>query len=175
MLAELAEKGLDQDRLKACFNRFAFRLRDKDGGWGPRSLSEGLDMLDSWLYGGDPALYLLVEDTLNSLEAKLETAYYADLVKELLLENPHHVMAVLYPSQTLGAEKLEKEAARVAAEYAAWTEEDHKRYEALDEILKAWQLTPDSAEALATIPMLKLSDLDATPEKIAAEITGNRA
>lgn len=170
-LTDLAEKGLDQERLRACFNRFAFRLRDKDGGWAPRSLSEGLDMLDSWLYGGDPALYLLVEDTLNSLEAKLETAYYADLVKELFLENPHHVMAVLYPSQTLGAEKLEKEAKRVESEYTAWTEADHAHYAKQEEILKTWQLTPDSPEALATIPMLKLSDLDPTPERIEAEVT----
>ena len=170
-LTKLAQEGLDKERLRACFNRFAFQQRDKDGGWGPRGLGEGLNMMDSWLYGGDPALYLLVEDTLNDLEGKLETGYFADLIKELFLENPHHVMAVLVPSQTLGAEKLEKEAARVAAEYAAWTEADHKRYEKLDQQLKAWQLAPDSPEALATIPMLKLSDLDPTPEKIEAEVT----
>lgn len=171
VLSDLAEKGLDKERLRACFNRFAFQQRDKDGGWGPRSLGEALTMLDSWLYGGDPAQYLLVEDALTSLENKLETSYYADLIKELFLENPHHVMAVLVPSQTLGAEKLEKEAKRVASEYAAWTEEDHARYAQLEKQLKAWQQTPDSAEDLASIPMLKLSDLDPTPERIEAEVT----
>lgn len=166
VLAELADKGLDKGRLEACFNRFAFQLRDKDGGWAPRSLAEALTMLDSWLYDGDPAQYLLAEDVLNALEAKLDSDYFPNLIRSLFLENPHKAMAILVPSQTLGAEKQAKEAARVAAECAAWTAEDKARVEEEGKVLAAWQQTPDSAEALATIPMLQLSDIDPTPEKL---------
>jgi len=166
VLTELAEQGLDKGRLEACFNRFAFRMRDKDGGWAARSLSEALTMLDSWLYDGDPAQYLLAEDTLNALEAKLDSGYFSDLLRELFLDNPHRAMAVLVPSQTLGAEKQAKEAARMAAECAAWTDADRARILQENQTLTAWQQTPDSPEALATIPMLQLSDIDPTPEKL---------
>jgi len=166
VLRDLAENGLEQDRLEACFNRFAFQLRDKDSGWASRSLSEALVMLDSWLYGGDPAQYLQVEDTLNTLEAKLSTDYYAKLLRRLFLENPHKAEAVLIPSKTLGKEKQEKEAARMAAETAAWTEADKVRITEENQLLTQWQQTPDSPEALATIPMLQLSDIDPTPEKL---------
>ncbi len=171
VLTDLAEKGLDKDNLEACFNRFAFRLRDRDGGWASRSLSEALTTLDSWLYGGDPAQYLLCEDVLNVLEAKLDTDYYQKLVRELFLENVHKAMAILVPSQTLGKEKQEKEAARVAAESAAWTEADKARITEEGEILAKWQQTPDSAEALATMPMLALSDIDPAPKRLPVTVT----
>ncbi len=156
---DLARNGLDRDRLEACCNRFAFRLRDRDGGWAPRSLAEALTMLDSWLYDGDPAQYLLVEDVLNSLTAKLDTDYYQNLIREIFLDNPHTAMAVLVPSTTLGAEKREKEAARVKAASDGWTDGDRAHYEALGRELARWQQSQDTPEALATIPMLQLSDL----------------
>ena len=171
VLTDLAENGLDKGRLEACFNRFAFQLRDKDGGWASRSLSEALTMLDSWLYGGDPAQYLLTEDVLNALEAKLDSAYFADLIRTLFLENPHKAMSVLVPSQTLGKEKQEKEAARVAAECAAWTDADRVRIEAEGKTLDAWQQTADTPEALNSIPVLKLSDMDPTPEKLPVTVS----
>ena len=171
VLTDLAENGLDKGRLEACFNRFAFQLRDKDGGWASRSLSEALTMLDSWLYGGDPAQYLLTEDVLNALEAKLDSAYFADLIRTLFLENPHKAMSVLVPSQTLGKEKQEKEATRVAAECAVWTDADRVRIVAEGKTLAAWQQTPDTPEALNSIPVLKLSDIDPTPEKLPVTVS----
>ena len=170
LLEKLAAEGLDRERLEACFNSFAFRLRDRDGGWAPRSLAEALTMLDSWLYGGDPAQYLQVEKTLEDLEAKLSTDYYEKLLRELFLDNPHRALAILVPSRTLGDEKRKKEAGRVAAECAAWTEADRARIEEEGKVLTAWQQAPDSPEALATIPMLQLSDIDPTPEKLSVTV-----
>ena len=170
-LTEIAEKGLDPQRLRACYNAFAFRLRDRDGGWAPRSLSEALNVLDTWLYGGDPAQALLVEDDLASLAEKLDSDYYADLLRELLLDESHSVTVVLMPSRTLGAEKAAKEAARIAAESALWDEARKAELKAQAESLAVWQQTPDSPEAVATIPVLKLSDLKKKPEPLPVTVT----
>lgn len=171
LLEKLAAEGLDRERLEACFNSFAFKLRDRDGGWAPRSLAEALTMLDSWLYGGDPAQYLQVEKTLEDLEARLSTDYYAKLLRELFLDNSHKALAILVPSRTLGDEKRKKEADRVAAESGAWTEADRSRIGEEGKVLTAWQQAPDTPEALATIPMLQLSDIDPTPEKLSVTVT----
>ena len=171
LLEKLAAEGLDRERLEACFNSFAFKLRDRDGGWAPRSLAEGLTMLDSWLYGGDPAQYLQVEKTLEDLEVRLSTDYYAKLLRELFLDNSHKALAILVPSRTLGDEKRKKEADRVAAESGAWTEADRARIGEEGKVLTAWQQAPDTPEALATIPMLQLSDIDPTPEKLSVTVT----
>ena len=171
LLEKLAAEGLDRERLEACFNSFAFKLRDRDGGWAPRSLAEALTMLDSWLYGGDPAQYLQVEKTLEALEARLSTDYYAKLLRELFQDNPHKALTILVPSRTLGDEKRKKEADRVAAESGAWTEADRARIGEEGKVLTAWQQAPDTPEALATIPMLQLSDIDPTPEKLPVTVT----
>ena len=167
---KVVAEGLDKDRLSACYRSFAFRMRDRDGqAWLPRSLAEGLSMLDTWLYDGDPMDGLTVEAPLKSLEEKLTGDYFEKLLRELFLDNTHAVTVVLVPSKTLGNEKREKEAARVKAEGAAWTDADRARIKAQAESLRQFQQTPDSEEALRTIPMLKLSDLNEAPEPLRTE------
>ena len=165
-LERIVSEGLDPQRLRACYNRFAFRLRDRDGSGRPRSLTEALTMLDTWLYSGDPAEALLVEDVLNALAAKLDTDCFAALIRELFLDESHSVTAVLIPSRTLGQEKAEREAARIEKECAAWTDERRAELEEQAKALALWQQTPDSKDALATIPLLRLADLKDRPEPL---------
>ena len=169
---KVVAEGLDKDRLSACYRSFAFRMRDRDGqAWLPRSLAEGLSMLDTWLYDGDPMDGLTVEAPLKALEAKLEGDYFEKLIRELFLDNTHAATVVLVPSETLGEEKRAKEAARVKAEGAAWTDADRERIKAQAESLRQFQQTPDSEEAKKTIPMLKLTDLNDKPEPLQTEKT----
>ena len=170
-LEKIAADGLDLQRLRACYNAFAFRQRDRDGGYGSRSLNEALSMLDTWLFGGDPAEGVLVEDALTSLQAKLETGYFADLLRELFLDNPNLATAVLLPSRTLGAEMAQRAADRIARESAKWDEARIAELAEQAESLAAWQQAPDSPEALATIPMLKLSDLAPAPEALDTSVS----
>lgn len=162
-LERIVTEGLDRDRLDACFRQYAFDLRDRDSSSAPRSLLEALDMLDTWLYGGDPAQGLLVEDALRRLEAALATDYPERLLRELFLENDHAVTVTLVPSPSLGAELDAEEAARVLARTADWTEADRTAQAEAAEALRRWQQTPDSEEALASIPKLRLSDLAEVP------------
>ena len=165
-LETIVKEGLDRERLSACFHSFAFRMRDHDGSGMPRSLAEALGMLDTWLYGGDPANGLLVEESLHELETKLDTDFFERLIKELFLDNAHTATIVLTPSDTLGKVKAEREAKRLESERSAWTEADRTRLQKETEALQQWQQTPDSPEALATIPMLKLNDLNDKPEPL---------
>ena len=170
-LEQIAARGLEPQRLRACCNAYAFGMRDHDNGFGPRSLNEALDMLDTWNYGGDPAEGLMVEDVLARLCVRPDPAYFLALMQELLLEGEHCVTLILTPSHSLGAEKTEREAARLRREAAAWTEAQRQELTARAEALAAWQQTPDSPEAIASIPMLQLSDLRQSPEPLGAEET----
>ena len=113
VLGEIADKGVEEKRIRASYNRFAFKLRDKDSGFS-RSLAEGLTMLDSWLYGGDPALYLTCDKALGDIERNMAAGgYFEELIRVLLLDNRSCVTGVLVPSTTLGEAKLADERARV--------------------------------------------------------------
>ncbi len=174
-LERLVNEGLDRERLSASYSSLAYKLRDRESAdWLPRSLAEGLSMLDTWLYGGDPMDGLAVEKPLKALEEKLSGDYFERLIRELFLNNEHTVTVVLVPSKTRGDEKREKETARVKAESAAWTDADRECVKAQAESLRKWQQTPDSEEAKKTIPMLKLSDLAEKPEPLSAKAADYR-
>lgn len=162
---KMLREGLDRDRLEACVDNFTFRTRDREGGWGPRGLSEALEMLNTWLYDGDPAAPLLVDETLTALKADMDTGYFEALLRELFLEEGGAEL-VLVPSKTLGEERRAREAERVAAESALWTPERRAELERQFAALTAWQQSEDSEEAKATIPVLALSDLNDEPERL---------
>jgi hypothetical protein len=82
------------------------------------------------------------------------------LLREHLLANPHRVTVVLSPDKALREGEDARERARLDAARATMTLADVEQIIAQTHTLKQMQVTPDSPEALATIPMLKLSDLD---------------
>ena len=54
-LKELAEKGLDHNRLESILSRLEFNLREKESGMYPEGIVNAMRMLDSCLYGGPGA------------------------------------------------------------------------------------------------------------------------
>ena len=77
----------------------------------------------------------------------------------------------LIPSAELGDENAAAEAERVRSEVSALDDAGRKALYDLNAGLNAWQETPDSEEALATIPQLDLKDIKRTPELIGTEVS----
>ena len=173
-LEKLVSEGLDKERLRACFHRFAFRKRDRESGSEPRSLLEAITLLDTWLYGGDPAAALMVESTLKELEEKLEAGWFESFIREFFLDNPHLITLVMTPSKTLAAQRREKEAARLHKESEGWAEADKERLKAEAEALKAWQQTPDSPKAKAMLPSLPITEVSSEPQWVDTKITAEK-
>lgn len=161
---EQAEKGIDREQLTAILNRMEFRTRERDFGRFPKGLAFGLSMMDTWLYGGDPAVGLCLDGTFKKLRAGLETDLYEQLLRDVFLDNAHTGRVCMLPSTTKNAENAEEEKARVKAAADRWTEADREQVKAELESLRVFQNTPDTPEQLATIPVLALSDI---PEKVA--------
>ena len=165
-LTEIVKKGLDKERLDASLCQFAFRMRDRDSGGSPRSLNEALELLDTWLYGGDPAEGVTVEQPIRELLGKRDSGYFEELIRELFLDNDHTVTVILVPSNTLSHEKAEREQQRITVAANRWTSAEWDTFAKETEALKQWQQTPDSEDALAAIPMLRLDDLPDAPEPV---------
>ncbi len=170
-LRELADGGLDHEQLEAVMANAEFRLRERDYGYYPQGLVFGFSALESWLYGGDPAANLQVGDLFVRLKQKMHEGYFEQLLRELLLDNPHSACIVLRPSHTIGQERRAKEQARLTREAAAWTAEDRNELRARLEKLTAWQESTDTPEALASVPQLTLHDLPEQPTEIPTEVT----
>ena len=157
---ELTEKGISREELEASLNRAAFRLKEPSE---PQGLYRNFYALGSWLYGGDPALYLTYDEALNELREKLDTRYFEDLLAQLLLDESDLSVLHLAPSQTLGEEKRLREAERLRQAKNSWTTEQLDALIEENRALAVWQQTPDTPEALATLPTLSLSEVKPEP------------
>ncbi len=166
-LTALAENGLDRKELLAWLNRSEFQHREKNE---PQGVELGIESLRSWLYGGDPALYLSYGDTFASLHEKLDTDYFERLLKDVLLDETHTVILHTLPSATKNEEDEKEEKARLAAEYASWDEEKKREIIAQTAALEQWQQTPDTLEQLASLPHLKPSEVDPKPQELQVKV-----
>lgn len=168
-MTRLTQQGLDRARVHAALDNLEFALRERQGGWMPQGLLLGTQVYASWLYGGDPADNLCVEALFRTLHRRCDEGWFEQLLRRMMLDNPHHCRVILRPSHTLGAERAEREAARIRAVTDAWDEADRAAARNLQARTEAWQTTPDAPEALAAIPRLRPEQIAPEPEPLPTE------
>lgn len=165
-LKDLVRNGLDRGLVDAALSNLEFRIRERDYGYMPEGLVLGLQVMESWLYGGDAAANLEIGDLFECLREKAENGYFERLIREVLLENPHTCQVVMHPSHTVGSEMRCQEQQRLEEISSGWSMEEKKRLVELQEHLEKWQKQEDSPEALASLPRLSVEDLPTIPENI---------
>ncbi len=170
-LEKLASEGLDRRELAASLNRLEFRYREREE---PYGLYLGLRSLNAWLYGGDPVLHLTCSEAFAALRKKLESGYFEELLRETMLEDRPTAVVWTLPSATLGEEKRRREAGRLHDEKASWSEERLREVVARSRELNAWQQAPNTAEALSSLPALRLDQIPREPERIESRETSLR-
>lgn len=168
-LRRLAGGGLDHGHLAAALANLEFQMRERDYGGMPQGLGFGMNILNSWLYGGDPAANLESGGLFASLRRKLEEGWFEGLLERVFLDNPHSCQVLLLPSPTLGEEKREQEATRLRQARSGWSGAETAALRQRQKKLDDWQASEDTPEALAAIPKLSLADIPAQPEDIPTE------
>ena len=168
-LAELVENGIDRTILEAALNLMEFQLREADFGSYPKGLIYNIMLMTNWLYDKDPLEKLRYEADLQDLRSKLATDYYEQLLKKYFLENNFAVSVVMKPDKTLAARQEAALAEKLAAKKAAMSEAEIQAVIENTARLKLRQQTPDSPEALATIPLLKIEDINPESKHIPLE------
>ena len=169
-LERIVKEGIDREELEATLNRKEFKAKERDFGGAPKGLVFALTALDSWLYDGDPLDSICFGDLFDRLREKIPTGYYEDLIREYILEGKHCAKVLLRPSNTLGAEKAEKEKEKLAAITAAMSGEEKEALVRLNQELQVWQAAEDTPEQKATLPALHLEDLKQTPTEYPLEV-----
>lgn len=170
-LQNTAERGIDHRRLQAVLDRMEFNMREKEYGGFPEGIVNAMRILDSWLYGGDPAQNLVYKERFCSLREKIREGYFERLIGEIMLGNPHSAKIALLPSKTIGEKKREQELLRLRTIKETWTKE--QKEEVIREFarLRKAQETSDSKEQLAALPALTLADIPRTMEHTVQTVT----
>ncbi|MCK6568352.1 MAG: insulinase family protein [Anaerolineales bacterium] len=170
-LQTIAKDGFDPDMTAASLNTIEFALRENNTGSFPRGIALMLRALAVWLYDDDPFKTLAFEASLADIKNRLtnDSRYFEKLIQTHLLENNHRTTLRFKPDPELSQRLQAEETLRLDSAKAAMSESDIKRHAENAKRLKQLQETPDSAEALATIPTLELNDLDKQTRAIPIE------
>ena len=151
----VADAPADTEALLAEIDKLALQLKEADE---PQGIDRAIDLLSSRLYGGDPLLYLEHDAVIADLRQKAHTGYFADLIRDFFADEDV-CLAVLTPDASLGKRKAEEEQRQLEAMLSSLTPEQRAAKEAEFAAFKTWQDTPDSEEALLTLPRLTLADV----------------
>ena len=171
-LERLAKEGIDPETVAASVNTLEFRLRENNTGQFPRGLSLMLRSLTSWLYGGDPIARLAFETPLAEIKKHLANGerYFEGLIQRYLLDNKHRTMVLLKPEVGYNKRIDTEEGERLSEAQKQMNVGDLQGIIENTRQLKKRQETPDTPEALATIPTLSLSDLEPQNKLIPIDI-----
>jgi Zn-dependent M16 (insulinase) family peptidase len=176
-LERLVREGIDPDMTAAALNTIEFRLRENNTGSFPRGIALMLRALSTWLYDDDPFKLLAFEAPLEAVKSRLtnDQRYFEKLIETYLLNNPHRTTVRLKPDPELGRRFEEEEKTRLAKLRESLTDEQIAHIAESTRQLKKRQETPDSPEALAKLPTLKLEDLERQSKTIPIEVMETQA
>jgi Zn-dependent M16 (insulinase) family peptidase len=161
-LEDIVANGFEADLIEAGLNSAEFDLRENNTGSYPRGLIVMLRALGSWLYDLDPLELVAFEKPLAALKDRLARGekVFEELIRRHILENPHHTMVVLEPEEGYAARVDDEEQALIRALREARADLSDEELVGRTEQLRRMQETPDSPEALATLPCLSREDID---------------
>ena len=168
-IREASVKGLDHKTIRAAIHHDAFQYKEADYGNTPKGLIYSLKALDSWLYDGEPWLYLEQDRYFKELEKALDEGYFEALLKEYFLDVKHASLVALLPKQGLTEENAEKLAKKLQEKKETLSEEEVESIKKEEEALLLYQNEENSKEALETLPVLSREDLGKKAESYLRE------
>lgn len=163
-LETLVKEGIDRDIIEGALRSIEFRNREIQGSFGLRLMRK---VIRGWLHGYSPVTTLEFEKWMSKVRKSAQGGgYFEGLISKYLLKNSHRADIVVEPS----TKEKEREESQISNSLEAvnkkFTESDIKRIKAENQELLKYQSSPDSKEALNSLPRLTRSDIPSEILKI---------
>lgn len=156
-LRQIVRDGLDQQQIAAAIANFEFNARNVSQRYAIDILE---DICASWTYGDDPWKFLRLSEALPKVrELANQPGFFEGLIQRWLLDNPRVIRVELVPDENLKQRQEKQLEQRLAKRLAGWSEERIRHTKEYAALLKQRALTPDTPQALATLPQLTPNDL----------------
>lgn len=161
VISDAVENGIDKADLIASLNKTQFGYRQLPE---PQGLYRATGALSSWIFGGDPLMYLDLDKNFNELRSMAEQGGFEAVLKEMFLDEEGMVTLHMLPSETLNQEMMQAEEERVNRIVGAMNDEELKAHKEWLEDFDQWQQTSDSQEAIDAVPVLPLDQVNPVPK-----------
>ena len=157
VLQQVAVEGVPQEAVDAALHQLELSEREITGDGFPYGLRLLLEALTPTIHGGDPLPALNSDPLLEQLRVESRAPeFIPDLVRRLLLDNPHRVRLTMVPDPELGAKQAAAERQRLATLQAALSEAEQARIIEQARLLAERQRQQDDPELL---PKVGLADI----------------
>jgi len=171
-LERVMNEGVDPQAIAGVLNRMEFSLRE--GNTPQKGLYYNNKALSSWFWLDEPFSGLEYEKPLAQFKAGISNGYLEELIRDSFLENNHVLLFTLNPKPGLEGQIDEQREQELRSYKESLSDEALSGLVTHTEALIAYQKEGDSPEALASIPLLDLKDInpevdwfEADPGKVA--------
>jgi len=167
-LQEIAKNGIPKDELESVLNAYEFSLREDNNA--QKGISYLSNLMSSFIYLDDPFIGLEYEKNILALRNYLKSDYYEKLIQSVFLNNPYSLLLSVSPKVGMDNEIQDGINKELSAYKAGLTSKEIEALVAETKELIAYQQSEDSPEALATIPVLSLSDINPKANYYSAQL-----
>ncbi len=176
VLQDVAENGVPQEHLEAVLHQLELSQREIGGDGYPYGLQLILSGLSAAIHRGAPAQLLNLDPVIESLREKIkDVSYIKQLVRELLLDNPHRVRLTMKPDTELSKHKEQAEQERLAKMKAAMSDDDKARVIRRAAELAQRQQQEDDPEVLPKVGLEDVPPDIKIPSAIPKTISGTES
>lgn len=163
-LKKVVAEGFNREVLEGIINRYEFSMREGRGSF--TGIMGAMMSAAGWMFGEDPFITLSFNKELAAIRSRLDEKYFEQLAAKMLLENSHSCTVVLQPKPGLEREAAAKTEQKLAGIKAGMSPEQIAAIVKQTRELVAFQQRRDDPEALKTIPLLEISDIEKKEEDL---------
>jgi len=168
-LRKFVEKGIDMNLIASVIN--ATELNKKTVQSNPhKGLLHMFPIMLNWVHGTDPLLYVSTTSEDNVLKKMDKPGYFENLISKYLLHNNHSSCVILKPIPGLVEQKQSEDIQKLRQYKESLSSSEIQQLIDQTKALEKWKNTPNSKEALATLPSISVEDLETNEEDIPTDI-----
>lgn len=164
-LTQVSDSEIDSEKIEAAFQQATYYYQEVAPMFPLRILYR---VTESWIYEKDSDTFLKLGESLATVRQrwKEDPAIFNELIRERLIDNPHRLLSVLSPDQSMQARIEAELAERMKAIRSEYTDDQVRQIAADAAELERLNGQPNPPEALAKLPQLQVSDLPEKPRHI---------
>lgn len=157
-LLDVVTNGLNKQDCHGALNALQFNALENTSL--PKGLLMNLSVLDAWLYDSDPYTYVHYMDGYDQVSQWIDQGKLEELIKQYILDSNFAVSLMFYPEKGYAKKQEELLKEQLAYIKQQLSEEQLNKIKDDAATLKQLQSQTNSEEALKTLPMLSIADLD---------------
>ncbi|MGA2781931.1 MAG: insulinase family protein [Smithella sp.] len=169
----IVANGFDNELVEGVLHQIEFHGKEVVRGSYPYGISLMGNVFQTWLYDGDPLIGLDFPKAIEDIRRRWtdDPHIFQKMTKQWFLDNPHRILMIMEPDADFNENKEKAHKDKMANLKSSLTKSELAQINTQAAQLKKFQSEPDSLEAAATIPKLKVEDIPRSIEIISTKNT----